>query len=398
MAAAAALAGVHQCLEWIGFGNVQHCHAIIDEGGFDRLTDFYGINKTDIRDMAESFSKQSPVTNCIIFGMRRMKWLISMMHLAQDHQRCSEDPDLDDIANMDEFKEVLLVSAQHGSLRKTDAEQVDTISKAADPGKFKDKKKWPDWEPVFVNYLSTIPGVRGVPLLYLVRENDASDHGTDFGNDFTKRSIACAPLDNASFRADARKVHQSLMNFLVAESAKQWIKDLTPRVNGRRNMEALRNHYGGKGNACRRIAMAEKLCESLHYKSECSLPFSTFLDRMQKMFNIFKEEGEQLTENAKVRELFKHVQHTQLQDTVKALHVRYDLDGITYTEAVNHLTAAVSKLPEFQLARNMFLHLNIFVVEEKGSTRGTAFTRKMVPYSLDTTVISCHSRRKSVTR
>ena len=65
--------------------------------------------------------------------------------------------------------------------------------------------------------------------------------------------------------------------------------------------------------------MAEKLCDSLHYKSEHSLPFSTFLDRMQKMFNIFKEEGDQLTENAKVRELFKHVQHTQLQDTVKAL-------------------------------------------------------------------------------
>ena len=27
---------------------------------------------------------------------------------------------------------------------KTDAEQVDTISKAVDPGKFKDEKKWPD--------------------------------------------------------------------------------------------------------------------------------------------------------------------------------------------------------------------------------------------------------------
>ena len=71
---------------------------------------------------------------------------------------------------------------------------------------------------------------------------------------------------------------------------------------------------------------------------------------MQKMFNIFKEEGEQLTENAKVRELFKCVQHMQLQDTVKALRVRYNLDGITYTEAANHLTAAVSELPEFQLA------------------------------------------------
>ena len=259
-----------------------------------------------------------------------------MMHWAQDHQRCSKDPDLIDIANTDEFKEALLISAQRVSLQKTDAEQVDTISKAADPGKFKDEKKWPDWEPAFMNYLSTIPSVRGVPLLYVVRENDTPDHETDFGNDFTTCSVACAPLNDASFSADARKVHQLLMNFLVAESAEQWIKDLTPRVNGRRDMEALRNHYGGEGSASRRIATAEKLRESLHYKSE---PFSTFLDRMQKMFNIFKEEGEQLTENAKVRELFKRVQHMQLQDTVKALCVRYDLDGLTYTKAANHLTA-----------------------------------------------------------
>ena len=275
---------------------------------------------------------------------------------------------------------------------------MNTISKAADPGKFKDEKKWPDWEPAFVNFLSTIPGVRGVLLSYVVRENEAPDHETDFGNDFTPRSIACAPLNDSSFRADARKVHQLLMNFLVAESAEQWIRDLTPRVNGRRDMEAFRNHYGGEGNASRRIATAEKLRESLHYKSEHSLPFSTFLDRMQKMFNIFKEEDKQLTENAKVRELFKRVQHTQLQDTVKALHVCYDLDGITYTEAANHLTAAVSELPEIQLAWRVFTWLTASVAVEKGSTRGTAFMREMVPYLLDITVILCHSRRKNATR
>ena len=164
------------------------------------------------------------------------------------------------------------------------------------------------------------------------------------------RSIACAPLNDATFRADARKVHQLLMNFLVAESAEQWIKNLASRVNRRLDMEALRNHYGGEGNASRCIATAKKLRETLHYKSERSMPFSTFLDHMQKMFNIFQEEGEELTKNAKVHELLKRVQNNQLQDTIKALRVRFDLDGISYTEAANHLTSAVSELPEYLLA------------------------------------------------
>ena len=89
--------------------------------------------------------------------------------------------------------------------------------------------------------------------------------------------------------------------------------------------------------------------EGLHYKNKRSLAFSIFLDRVQKMFNIYEEEGEEFTENAKLRVLFKQVQHPQIQDTVKALKVRFDMEGITYTQAANHLTPAVSELPEYHL-------------------------------------------------
>ena len=99
-----------------------------------------------------------------------------------------------------------------------DSEEVDTNSKASDPGKFKDEKKWPHWESAFANYLSTIPGISGVLLLYVVHSNDDPDHDMDFEDDFITWSIACAPLNGASFHTDA---HQLLMNFLVAESAKQ---------------------------------------------------------------------------------------------------------------------------------------------------------------------------------
>ena len=40
-------------------------------------------------------------------------------------------------------------------------------------------------------------------------------------------------------------------------------------------------------------------------------------------------------------------------ESVKALEVRYDMDGITYTQAANHLTVAVSKLPDYQMARRV---------------------------------------------
>ena len=104
--------------------------------------------------------------------------------------------------------------------------QVDTISKAVDPGKFKDERKWPDWEPAFVNYLSTIPGSYHVPLLYVVREREDPDHDRDFGDDFISKMIVCTPLHGNHFRADLRCIHQLLKNYLVEEMAEQWIKNL----------------------------------------------------------------------------------------------------------------------------------------------------------------------------
>jgi hypothetical protein len=57
---------------------------------------------------------------------------------------------------------ILIVSDSTNNLWLRKA--VDTNSKAADPGKFKDERKWPEWSKAFTNYLSVIPGVNGIPL------------------------------------------------------------------------------------------------------------------------------------------------------------------------------------------------------------------------------------------
>ena len=353
MAAAAALAEAHQALQWIGFGNQAHLDSICEEAGFESLKDFVGLSEKDIRVMADGYEKRTQAQGRIPFGLRRIKLLIGVMHWVQDQDRCYRNASTGNIADANEFREIIDISIQCAALRKVEDDQVDTISKAADPGKFKDKRKWPDWEPAFMNYLSMIPGSYRVPLSYVVREQEDLDHDRDFGDDFVSEMIACAPLHGAYFRADSRRIHQLLKNYLVAETVEQWIKNLEPHVDGCRDMLALREHYSGEGNTSRHIATAQRMREGLHYKNERSLVFSIFLDCMQKMFNIYEEEGEEFTENSKLRELFKQVQHTQLQDTVKALKVRFDMEGIMYAQAANHLTATVSEVPEYHLTHKV---------------------------------------------
>jgi hypothetical protein len=160
-------------------------------------------------------------------------------------------------------------------------------------------------------------------------------------------------LVGSNFQADARKVHQLLKSYLQAELAEQWIKPLAKHQDGRKDMEALRNHYSGEGNTSRRIAVAERYRDTLHYKNEKALSFSTFLDKIQTMFNIFETEGEPVQEQAKVRMLLKKVEHPQLQTAVGTLRVRAQMDGVSFTECANHLSAIVSELPDYQLNRKV---------------------------------------------
>jgi hypothetical protein len=339
-------------LQWIGFVNADVRERILEEG-FGTFDDLIPMNEKDIRDMSESYGRRTVADGRFIFGTRRIKYLVGLIHWVHDFTRINGIPSLEEFGDdAVEFRKALDEAAHRAECRKRERDQADTVSKAADPGKFKDERKWSEWEPSFVNYISTIQGVNGVPLSYIVREMEESDVNGTFDT-FNERSIACSKLTGVVFQTDARKVHQLLKSFLQAETAEQWIKPLDRKQNGRADMIALRNHYSGEGNTSRRIATAEKLRETLHYKNERSLPFSTFLDKMQRMFNIFKEGNEEISEQAKVRMLLQKVQHPQLQAAVDALRVRATIDGLTFTVCANHLSAQVSELPDPQTPRKV---------------------------------------------
>ena len=113
-------------------------------------------------------------------------------------------------------------------------------------------------------------------------------------------------------------------------------------------MNELRRHFAGEGNATRNMAEAERMNISLHYKSERAVTFETFLNQCQKMFIIYEKEGEPMTEEAKVRFLFRKIQHTGLRSSIDALKAQQTAGTeISYTIAANHLTTAVSELPEY---------------------------------------------------
>ena len=119
------------------------------------------------------------------------------------------------------------------------------------------------------------------------------------------------------------------------------------KKDGRADLKALTSYYEGEGNTTRCIAVAERLRETLHYKSERALPFGTFLHKLEQMFNMSNENGEPFGNAAKLRTLFDKVQHPQLTSFISALKVCNNMPGkdMNYSSAADQLSAEVLTMP-----------------------------------------------------
>ena len=132
-------------LQWIGFGNVATRDRLRDEG-FAAFSDLKSMKEKDIRDLADSYGRRTAGDGRFIFGIRRTRYLLGMIHWVQDFSRIGEIPSLDGFEDdADAFRNALETASDRADVRKIEKDQSDTVSKAADPGKFKDERKWPEW-------------------------------------------------------------------------------------------------------------------------------------------------------------------------------------------------------------------------------------------------------------
>ena len=152
------------------------------------------------------------------------------------------------------------------------------------------------------------------------------------------------------FEADRDTVHQAIVSFTTGLPSENWIKSVARHRNGKRSMKALCDQFSGEGNDTRRISEAERIRDTLVYKNERSLTFETFLTKCEKMYNIFETHGEMMEEDAKIRFIFKNIQHSGLGPDIAALKASITTSpagSVSYTIVCNHLSTSVSQLPEF---------------------------------------------------
>ena len=184
--------------------------------------------------------------------------------------------------------------------------------------------------------------------MYVVQKNVLPTRTGTFP-DFIEQTIMQAPLHGTAYLADRVTVQHALITFTTGQLSATWIKSLTKFRDGRRSMRALENHFAGEGNTSQKIARAELLKTSLHYKNEGSLKFEVFLTRCEEMYTIYEQNEERMPMEAQIRFLFSKVNNAGLEPVIAALKVEImtkPKGSVTYTMVANHLATAISALPE----------------------------------------------------
>ena len=99
------------------------------------------------------------------------------------------------------------------------------------------------------------------------------------------------------------------------------------------------------------IGEATKLEESLHYKSNRSLPFATFVMKLQHMFNLYRNYDTALSIDAKLRLIFRKINSPSLINCLVSLGSRADLASLTFDKTICHITTVISR----QTSNNTFV-------------------------------------------
>ena len=99
----------------------------------------------------------------------------------------------------------------------------DTISNATKPVRLTKQVKWEYWAPTSINYVRSIPLRDGIPLKYIIRENDLPDLTPN--KDFIDEYVNNATLMGEAFTIDSAEVHTFIVNLIEQnEEAESVIK------------------------------------------------------------------------------------------------------------------------------------------------------------------------------
>jgi hypothetical protein len=296
-------------------------------GGLGDLNDY---SADDIRDAVKNFRSHPTANQRFNVSAHTTKRLVQLTLWVKDKIRVGHDATFPNGTTQAQFVVALEEAQQRDKIRqerKKNAEGLSTLK--IDPA-LKSSAGWDGWTDATKAALSIAYGSKGVPLLYVIRTNDAprvifddvDEHGNIIVPTWEEVAIEAAPLTGLDYEADRKTVHSFILNNVDEDSdAHAYVYPLVSKNDGRRDWRALENRYENEATIQARVNQANKTWDMLVYKNERAMPFEAFCRKLTKSLQHFEKAGRAKHDGDVIDWIWGHIQNTELSQHLSALKV-----------------------------------------------------------------------------
>jgi len=222
-------------------------------------------------------------------------------------------------------------------------------SKTKAPEKFQlhSLRGWTSLNRDLENYLASLRGISGVPLVYVIRK-EAMNHVAPPGEDAIQELVRLAPLEGPVYLEDKRRVYRIIRDTVSGTDGWTWMQDVK-NEDGREAIKLLRDHYDGPGARTRRVQDAKERLKVCHYKAETTFPFERYVSVLKDCFATLSDDERPVTECDKIDYLLDGIQNASLASAISNISMTATLRP-SFEETANILLREVQRI--FPLAAN----------------------------------------------
>ena len=148
-------------------GDETKCERIVQENFPSGLKEFKLMDEAELTSMVSDYERMRDATDLIRFRLTGTRRLKGLMHYVQDLIR-TDEPIVPSIISLDDIVKAI----ERNRARQASITQSSTNVASAIPPKLVKEKEWTTWIASFTHFLRVIPGSTGIPLAYVIREND----------------------------------------------------------------------------------------------------------------------------------------------------------------------------------------------------------------------------------
>jgi len=208
-------------------------------------------------------------------------------------------------------------------LRVDELEQLIEGDKKESPSMpaFTSFDKWPEWEELFITYLSHVRGAAGhTPLTYIIREHEevTQEMLADDYDNIDEELINTIRLQGPAYKTDNKRVFDLLKPLLVEGPGWSFVQSLNKSRDGRAAFLRLKTQAEGRSAKLTRQAKALAEIREATYSGKGRFTIDQYVARHQKAHNELHSLGVFVTETMKVQDFMKGITDPKL-DVAKAV-------------------------------------------------------------------------------